>query len=90
MNYDSTVREFLDKFQANIEQLLNETLCVKTQCKGKQKNGKQCKHEACIGKKYCTKHAECERDVPNLLYHNHLPGKYCADCVACQTVGINS
>ena len=81
------LQHFSDVIKSDLKTL------AKMRCQAKCANGKQCKFEAKADSKCCKKHAKViinTRDVPSLIYHNHLPGQKVESCPACQTVGINS
>lgn len=88
------VSKYFQKFENEIVQYLKENLSETVQCKAKCGNGKQCTHNAHFGS-FCKKHknsvSNTQRIIPNLTYHNHLPGQTIYNnCPACQIVGINS
>ena len=83
----------------NMTQLIKDDLnkLVRVSCQAKCANGKQCKFAALTNSKCCKKHSNVvinDRNVPDLVYHNHLPGHIHENCPACKqsdyTVGINS
>ena len=55
-------------------------------CEGKTKKGVRCKFSACEGMRVCKKHKDyniIEREVCEIIYHNHAPGEFNVDCPKC-------
>ena len=88
------VLNYLRKFEDKIKTDLHAALYEKPRCKAVCKSsGQCCRFSTEPDSNVCKKHKNIiieERNVPDLLYHCHLPGQFIESCSACQTVGINS
>ena len=88
------MEEIVNRFAETIQIALHDNLIKKKSCKAKCTNGKCCKLFAQPENSYCTKHSKkyTERQTNMMIYHDHLPGIFSNNCVACQNhiVAINS
>jgi hypothetical protein len=84
---EKEIENFCTSFEKEIKNELKKTFVSSGQCKGKCANGKRCSFASIPCAQYCKKHNKKrdggERVIPNLVYHNHLPGIVVSDCPAC-------